>query len=127
MAEFGWGDTSLLNCGLHGSDKPQPCGFIRNAFSVAAGTGAQNFGVNVGTTANRVLVAFDDERSGTFADYGTITFEVERTTGPSRVVGTSRQAFEAVKLGDINRVNVRTAGTDDHRVGSPGFNNPNGF
>jgi hypothetical protein len=106
MSKIRGGNAGDSDGRFHGTDQSQSSGLVGGTPTVAAGTGSQHFSVNVGSATDCVLVAFDEERRGTFADDGTVAFEVKRATGSSGVVGASGEAFEAVELGDVNRVNV---------------------
>ena len=74
-----------------------------------------------------MFVPLDNERRRAFADDGSITSHVKRSAGVFRIVVSVREAFEQVELGQVDRVNVGAARSDDHCVRGSAFNNSNGL
>ena len=80
------GNAGGTDGGFHGSDKPQPGGFICHATAIAASAGTQHFRVDLCTTADGVFVALHDERRGAFTDNGAIAFEIEGAACAGRII-----------------------------------------
>ena len=127
MSQFVWSHSRLTQGRFHRPHKSQTGSLIRPTTSIAARTSAKYLRVDLSTTCNSVFIAFHHERCGTFSNHGTFAFEVKWSAGPLRIVRSPRQAFKAVELCNVHRMNVGTACSYNHAVGSIRFDHTNGF
>jgi hypothetical protein len=105
VPQFRGSHAGLPHRGLHGSHQTGSTGPIGKARSVTTGGNAQHLGVDFCSTADGVIVSFDNEGGPTLTHNRPVPIEIER---PARTFGVlrARQPVEQAELGDADRVNV---------------------
>ena len=89
----------------------------RKVISVRRTAAADHFAVNLRTACLGVLVLFENQRTGAFADDETVTILIERTRSVHRIVVARRESLHGVETAHAGFIDgsLRTAG--DHHVG----------
>ena len=73
-----------------------------------------------------MVIPFDDKGGSALAHNGAIAVKIEWAARALGILG-PRQTVEQAEFGDIDRMNIRAGGADDHAVGGTAANDAHGF
>lgn len=88
VPQFRGSQARLPHGGLHGSHQTGPAGPVGKARSVTTGSNAQHLGVDFCSTADGVIVSFDNEGGPALTHDRPVPIEIER---PARPFGVFRE------------------------------------
>ena len=123
VTQVAWSQIRLAQRTLNGAGQAESTGSIGRITPIASGTNPEDLAVNRCTAADRMFVAFENERGSPFSRDRAVTMQVKRAACFRRCL-TTRKAFVEVQSSNFERMNVRAAGTNDHGVSRTTLNRP---